>query len=367
MPGLIRARFRPGNHFSFRIQLLTVLFFLTSIIHSQTEEHDEQSAPVGQFLDPDNVEQASKFADGYTTAKTGKDTYGNLKNGKYKTIATDLFSKYQNSKAGLFFQIKKYQGKIHKIIAKVSQRVDRWRTTVPRLRAYRERVVNFADDSYSFSRTIEARDLWDIDRNFSKEMEGRLRQGRALGTNIWDYLLNRISGPSYMMGLQNIFFPDFEAELNKSSINGFYYTNEHSSSEKIPIFVMNECFSVMGVVKDISEDQLSGLADGPAAMKQSQDNKALREALMSDQSSYTDQLQVRQDILNKLYEVNNKRSILRDRMAYLDLLWGRIAQQNVEARQSSTNSLAKEISAITKLELDPDNYVLSRYGLKEKP
>ncbi|HLP40337.1 MAG TPA: hypothetical protein VK465_02415 [Fibrobacteria bacterium] len=346
------------------MKALLLLFCLSGIALAQ-ETQEEQSAPVGQFLDPENVEQANNLAEGYTTAKTGKDAYGTIKNGKYKALATDLFSRYQNSKAGLFVQVKKYQQKIHGVISKVSQRVDRWRTTVPRLRAYKERVVHFADDSYTFARTFEMNDLWDIDRDFSREMEWRVQSGRRLGTSIWDYLIRRIAGPDFLSQLEDTFFPDFELELNKSSLHGYYYHNEHSTSEKVPIFVLNEAFSVMGMVKDLAEDQFAGLGEGRAAMRQTQDNRTLREALTADGSSYTDQLQVRQDILNKLYEVNTKRSQLKDRSAYLDLLWGRLAQQDVEARQAPTAALAKEIATLTRLELDPANFILRRYGLEE--
>jgi hypothetical protein len=347
------------------MKYLFMMLLLVALPWAQ-ESDDKQSAPLGKFLDPDNVEQVNKVADGYTTTKTSKDVYGNIKNKNYKAMLTNTFSKYQNSKAGLFLHIKKFQTKVHAIISKVSQRVDRWRTTVPRLRGYKESITNFADDSYTFSRSFEMKDLWDIDRNFSREMEWRVKHGHTLGTSIWDFLLSRISTPSFLQTVQDIFFPDFNVTLNRSALDGFAYTNSHSSSEKMPIFCLNEAFGVMATVKEMSEEQFSGLDKGNGAMQQSNDNQKLQQALSDDGSSYTDQLQVRQDILNKLYEVNTKRSILKDRSAYLDLLWGRLAQQDVEARQAPTAAIAREISAITKLELNPDNYVLQRYGIEDK-
>lgn len=343
--------------------LIVQLFLLVSLLHAQ-ESDNKQSAPVGKFFDPDNLEQINNVQEGFTTAKSGKDAYGTLKNKDYKSFLTSTFSKYQNSKAGLFYQVGNFQKKMHSIISKVSARVDRWRTTVPRLRAYKERIVQFSDDSYTFARTFEVNDLWDFDRDFSREMENRIKQGRNLGSSMWDFLLSRVSDQSFAQTIQDIFFPDYEATLNKSSIGGFYYTNEHSASEKVPIFVMNEAFGVMGVVKQISEDQYHGLENGLTATQENLDMKTLRDALDADASSYTDQLQIRQDILNKLYEVTAKRSMLKDRSAYLDLLWGRLAQQDVEARVGPTAAIAREVSALTKLELDPENYVLQRYGLE---
>jgi hypothetical protein len=340
-----------------------LLGFFFAFAHAQ-ENDNKQSAPVGKFFDPENLEQINKVEEGYSAAKTSKDAYGTLKNQDYKSFATSTFSKYQNSKAGLFYQVGKFQKKMHSIISKVSARVDRWRTTVPRLRAYKERIVHFADDSYTFSRTFEVSDLWDLDRDFSREMEERIKQGRTLGTSIWDYLARRVESQSFAQTLQDIFFPDYEASLNKSSIGGFYYNITHSKSEKVPIFVMNEAFGVMGVVKSISEEEFAGFQDGIGQAKQNREMQQLKEALTDNASSYTDQLQVRQDLLNKLYEVNTKRSMLKDRSAYLDLLWGRLAQQDVEARIGPTAAIAREISALTRLELDPDNYVLRRYGLE---
>lgn len=345
--------------------ILIFIFAFLAIARAQAQEVDQTSAPVGQFMDPENLENISKIQGAASTAKDAKKGTDLVKEGKYKDMVTDQFSKYQNSKVGLMNIIRNVQKKAHKVITLVSNRVDKWRTTVPKIRSYTQRVVQYADDSYSFAQTFEMNDIWDIDRNFSKELEFRVKRGTRLGTSIWDFLVSRIESKDFLEGLERILFPDYQADLGKSALAGFNYHDDPSKSDKVPIFVLNECLNTMGVVKQISEGQLSPHPDAPALTRQQYDNRRIRQALFSANSGYTDQIALRNDILNKQYEIETQRSILKDKIAYLELLWGQVAAQKIERKELQTAAAARELTTLVHLDLDPDTWVFQKFGIEE--
>lgn len=342
--------------------LLPGLFF-TSLAFGET---DQTTAPIGKFFDPDNLEAASKAQDGAKTAREVMNQKKLFDAGKYKNMATDLFSKYQNSKVGLMTTLRKVQEKTSVILTKAQQRVDKWRTTVPKLRAYTRKTLRYADDSYDFAKTFELSDLWDIDRDFSKEMEWRIKNGRRLGLSIWDFLVSRVNQKGFLQGVESILFPDYGAELSKSSLKGFAYDDEPSESEKVPLFVLQESLNVLSTVQQMAEAELSPSEDAPGLSKQAYINHRLRSALFDPASGYTDQVSIRQDILNKQYEIAMRRSFVRDRIAELDLLWGKLAAGRLEAKEKTTKVIADEAGKLSGVRMDPDEWIYSRFGLQDK-
>ena len=333
----------------------------------RAQEVDQTTAPIGEFMDPDNLENISKVQGAAATAKDAKRGTDLVKEGKYKDMVTDQFSKYQNSKVGLMNIIRNVQKKAYKVITLVSNRVDKWRTTVPKIRSYTQRTLQYADDSFNFAQTFEMSDIWDIDREFSKEFEYRVKRGTRLGTSIWDFLLSRIDNRDFLAGLEQILFPDYQAEIGKSALAGFHYDDNPSKMEKVPIFVINECLNTMGVVKQISESQLSPHPDAPALTRQQYDNRRIRQALTSAASGHTDQIALRNDILNKQYETATQRAILKDKLAYLEILWGQVAAQKIERKELQTAAAARELSTLVHLELNPDTWTFEKFGLEETP
>ena len=327
------------------------------------QEVDQTSAPVGQFFDPDNLENLGKMQSAAQTARDAQKGKELIKKGKYKEVVTDQFSKYQNSKVGLMNIIRNFQKKAYKVITLVSTRVDKWRTTVPKIRSYTQRTLQYVDDSYNFATTFEMSDIWDIDRDFSQELEHRMKRGTRLGTSIWDFLVSRIESRPFLEGLEKILFPDYQGVLHDKSLRGFQYDDEPSKMEKVPIFVINECLNTMGIVKQISEAQLSPHPDAPGVTRQQYDNQRIRQALFNPSSGYTDQLALKQDLLNKQYEIATQRSILKDKIAYLEILWGQVAAQNIERKELQTAAAARELSTLVHLDLDPDTWVFEKFGM----
>jgi hypothetical protein len=337
------------------------------LAHAAWAETDQTTAPLGEFFDPDNLENIGKVQSGAQTARDAKRGKDLASQGKYKDLLQEQFLKYQNSKVGLMNIIRKVQQKTHAVISKVSQRVDKWRTTVPKLRAYTRKTLRYADDSYDFARTFEMSDLWDIDRDFSREMEWRLRQGRRLGLSIWDFLVSRIDRKGFLESLERILFPDYVDQLGRSGLYGFHYDDRPSEAEKVPLLVLHESLDVLATAQQMAEAQLSPSEAAPDLSRQAFDNRRLREALFDSKSGYVDQVALRQDILNKQYEITVKRSLVRDKVARLELLWGRLAANRLEAKERTTAAVATEIRALTGVELNPEAWILERFGLEDKP
>ena len=210
------------------------LLALALVVRFGLAETDQTAAPVGKFFDPDNLENIGKVQSGAQTAHDGMQAKKLYDQGKYKDMLQNAFLKYQNSKVGLMTLLSKIQKKVSAVLEKASERVDKWRTTVPKIRSYAQKTQRYMDDSYDFAKTFELSDLWDIDRNFSKEMEWRLSQGRRLGLSIWDFLISRIERKGFLEGIENILFPDYTEQLNRSALGGFVYEDEPSASEKVP-------------------------------------------------------------------------------------------------------------------------------------
>jgi hypothetical protein len=351
----------------FVLALRAALLVLLGILgHTAFAETDQTSAPIGEFIDPENLENIGKVQSGAEAARDAKRAKDLAGQGKYKDMAQAQFQKYQNSKVGLMTLIRKIQKKTHAVISKASERVDKWRTTVPKIRSYTRKTLRYADDSYDFATTFEMSDMWDIDRDFSREMEWRLGQGRRLGLSIWDFLVSRINREDFLMGIEGILFPDYVEILNRSALNGFHYVDEPSESEKVPLLVLHESLDVLNAVQQMAESQFSPSEVAPGLSRQQFDNHRIREALFDPRSGYTDQAALLQDIRNKQYEIAVQRSIVRDYTARLEILWGRLAAQKLEDKERATTAIAKEAGVLSGVELDPEAWILERFGLEDR-
>lgn len=341
---------------------LAVALALAKGAHGET---DQTTAPLGKFFDPDNLEAASKAQTGAQTTRDAMQAKKLYDQGKYKDMLQATFQKYQNSKVGLMATLRKVQQKTSAVLSKASQRVDKWRTTVPKIRAYTRKTLRFADDSYDFAKTFEMSDLWDIDRDFSKEMEWRIKHGRRLGLSIWDFLVARIERKDFLKGIEDILFPDYLEELNRHAVKGFNYTDDPSESEKVPLLVLQESLDVLGTVQQMAEAELSPSEEVPGMSRAQFLDHRIREALFDPKSGYTDQVSIRQDILNRQYEIATWRSLVRDRIARLDILWGKLAAGKLEAKERTTKVVADEIGKLSGVRIDPDAWIYSRFGLED--
>jgi hypothetical protein len=143
----------------FVLALRAALLVLLGILgHTAFAETDQTSAPIGEFIDPENLENIGKVQSGAEAARDAKRAKDLGGQGKYKDMAQAQFQKYQNSKVGLITLIRKIQKKTHTVISKASERVDKWRTTVPKIRSYTRKTLRYADDSYDFATTFEMSD-----------------------------------------------------------------------------------------------------------------------------------------------------------------------------------------------------------------
>ncbi len=352
----------PQKHSTRGIFILALALSLSVGINAET---DQTTAPLGKFFDPDNLEAANKAQTGAQSTHDAMQAKKLYDQGKYKDMLQATFQKYQNSKVGLMATLRKVQQKTSAVLSKASQKVDKWRTTVPKIRAYTRKSLRFADDSYDFAQTFEMSDLWDIDRDFSREMEWRIKHGRRLGLSIWDFLISRIDRKDFLKGIEDILFPDYIAELNRHAVKGFNYTDEPSESEKVPLLVLQESLDVLGTVQQLAEAELSPSEEVPGMSRAQFLDHRIREALFDSKSGYTDQVSIRQDILNRQYEIAARRSLVRDRIARMDILWGKLAAGKLEAKERTTKVVSDEIGKLSGIRIDPDAWIYSRFGLED--
>jgi hypothetical protein len=169
-----------------------------------------------------------------------------------------------------------------------------------------------------------------------------------------------------LKGIEGILFPDHVEILNRSALNGFHYVEEPSQSEKVPLLVLHESLDVLNAVQQMAESQFSPSEVAPGLSRQQFDNHRIREALFDPRSGYTDQAALLQDIRNKQYEIAVQRSIVRDYTARLEILWGRLAAQKLEDKERATAAIAKEAGVLSGVELDPEAWILERFGLEER-
>jgi len=118
-------------------------------------------------------------------------------------------------------------------------------------------------------------------------------------------------------------------------------------------------------VQQMAEAELSPSESAPTLSEEQFDTHRIREALFDPKSGYTDQVGLRQDILNKQYEISLRRSIVQDKIARLEILWGKLAVQKLEAKERNTAAVAGEIKQLSGIGFDPDAWLMEQFGLKD--
>lgn len=187
----------------FAVLALSAWAFCADDVATYGERTDQASAREGELIDGQHLDQLNTALDLYDkksqvegAKKTGEDfkrmkqisASGALDEAEKKMIS------WRNSKSGLITTLTTTLNKISGVITKIGKRVDRWRTTLPKLQAYGKAVDNFYENSGNFLGSFELSDLYDLDRKWSKELETRVTLGKWFGISILDWLLNRKNG-----------------------------------------------------------------------------------------------------------------------------------------------------------------------------
>jgi hypothetical protein len=145
------------------------------------------SAKIGDILsDPNNVDMLDNIVSGVVLTTTAvryavsngglRATFGELRDNSQANLQQyreGLSVRYKNSKGGMgFFNfIRTTQGFLLDILNTASDRIDMWRTTLPTLRAWGDSMARLVDNTRQVYTSFRWSDLWDIDREWSRQME----------------------------------------------------------------------------------------------------------------------------------------------------------------------------------------------------
>jgi len=147
------------------------------------------SAKIGDILtNPDNIDKLDGIISGVATGiAIGKHinenggfraTWGELKSStpesrkeKVEQYKEGLGVKYKNSKSYFFTFVNKTRDFLLDVLNTASDRIDMWRTTLPNIKAWGASTRRLVDNTRKVYSSFKWKDLWDIDREWSRQME----------------------------------------------------------------------------------------------------------------------------------------------------------------------------------------------------
>lgn len=165
--------------------VLTACYSFAQESESQViDDGDKGSAKYGNLID--KLETAEKAYDAVNSVAAGAEAAEKLKSfdpkkvdigkltvkGKEEALA--WANKYTNAKGGFNTFARNILQKVDKVVSKVSERVDLWRTTWPTIQRYGKSVTYLADNSKQLFSDFEISDLWDIDRKWDRRLEANV-------------------------------------------------------------------------------------------------------------------------------------------------------------------------------------------------
>lgn len=138
-----------------------------------------------------DVESVKGAIQTYKAAKAAQNT---SPTGIALTAAKDEMLKYKSSVVGLATWVNNTLKKVQSVLDNVSDRVNRWRTTLPMLRGYAESAGDFVENTTEYISSFEISDLWDLDQTFFRGLEDRVKYGNGLAMSFYYYILQRKDG-----------------------------------------------------------------------------------------------------------------------------------------------------------------------------
>lgn len=208
-------------------RLLGGLLLLAGVVRSEATFNQQSSrekggfAILGNMVDPTNNKSLSTAMDAYDLkedVKSIKPTIDALKaaktaqNADPMSLATsslkDQLGKYRGSLIGWQNLVRESLDKIQNVLSQVSERVNKWRTTVPLLEGYADNAGSIIENTVEHIGSFEISDLWDLDQKFFTELEDNVIQGKGLAMSFAMFLYMRKDG----FGAWSHFFDAFYKE-----------------------------------------------------------------------------------------------------------------------------------------------------------
>jgi len=175
--------------------LIVISFFLFSInaYGQRIDDEDKVTGKYGTLMDGlKTIEKLNKIRsagqgikEGIAIGKAIK-TDG-IKGLKDRFSLKNLLLVYKNEKIDFIVTFNKASERLDSVITRVNDRVNMWRTTLPRLRAYKESIARMTDRSTSHLKDLSWKDITDIERTWDREAEVIVEDWKGLGQSIYNY------------------------------------------------------------------------------------------------------------------------------------------------------------------------------------
>lgn len=302
-------------------------------VASETTVNDEDKTSSNvnnMFTTIEYVEKAAKVVKG---AKETKKTIGEVKNiknlgdvkdlgvDKLKSSLSSLVFKYKPAKTGFLFQLSQYTKKIEKILGDVSDKLNKWNTTLPTIRAYGEASRKMLDNTVEVYNDFRWKDLWDIDRKWDRRVEGIIDQANRTYIYFSSYMINR--------------YNEVNERERKESIQN-YFLNLFMYSDNI------QDGDYLDVLSTTHEHRLlptSSLYNAAEALSMTNQIINMRNSINS--RGITDEEQSFEDITEAIS--NGKRTMQDERQiqAMIEMNRNEVALQQIQLNQVLTNLMQR--------------------------
>jgi len=160
------------------------------------DDEDQVSGKFGTLMDGiETVEKAVKIKNAASTGvkiiaegkKVLKEGVGSLKDRfSLKNLKGKLLV-YKNEKVDFLATFNKAANRLDSVMVKVNDRVNMWRTTLPRLRGYKDAIGRLAERTTAHFKDFKWKDLIDIERTWDRETQLICQDWKGLGVSIYNY------------------------------------------------------------------------------------------------------------------------------------------------------------------------------------
>ena len=155
---------------------------------TRVNDEEKTSSRIGDMITA--AEQAKKAVDLYNAGAGAVDAVKNQEKlrqsmnwasaqDRLKNALKDNVVVYKSGKGGFNRWLNDILKKTSNALTAANKRVNMWRTTEPMLKYYGKRMVRMADNTVEVFLDFRPEDLVDIDREWSKNMEGQIAKDRA--------------------------------------------------------------------------------------------------------------------------------------------------------------------------------------------
>lgn len=179
------------NKFIF-LSLIVVAFSFNS--HGQRiDDEDKVTGKYGTLMDGlKTIEKLNKIKSAGKNIKEGiaigKEIKANgISSLKDRFSLKNVLLVYKNEKIDFIVTFNKASERLDSILTRVNDRVNMWRTTLPRLRAYKESIARMTDRSTAHLKELSWKDITDIERTWDREAEVIVEDWKGLGQSIYNY------------------------------------------------------------------------------------------------------------------------------------------------------------------------------------